>query len=374
MDFAFSDEQDEFRDTLRRFLAEKSPAAEMRRVMDSPEGYDAALWKQMASELGLQGVAIPEAQGGQGFGFLELGIVFEEMGRVLLPGPYLATVGLAAEAIRAAASPEQQAALLRGIAAGETLATLAVPEEQGSWDPADIALRAEPEGEGARLTGRKPFVLDGAQSDLVVVAAREPGGGLGLFAARGDDPGLRATPCDPLDPLRRHAHLDLEGVRGERLGEGDATAALQRALHRGAILLAAEMVGAAQRCLETSVEYARTRIQFARAIGSFQAVKHKAAEVLLEVESARSAAYWSWWVAEQDDPARLAEAAHLAKAVCADTLARAAAENVQIHGGIGFTWEHDAQLYYKRARSADVLLGDASWHRARLAEGLGLGA
>ncbi len=376
MDFAFSDEQEEFRETLRRFLAEKAPSAEVRRVMESPEGYDPALWKQMATELGLQGLAIPEAHGGQGFGFLELGIVFEEMGRVLLPSPYLATVGLAATAIQAVADEAEQHALLPGIASGETLATLALAEP-GSAGPAleDLALRAVADGEEHRLTGRKTFVLDGAIADLVLVAARPAegtAGELALFAVRGDDPGLRAVPTEPLDPLRRHAHLDFDGALAESVGAGDATAALGRALQQGAILVAAEMLGAAQRCLEMSVAYAKQRVQFARPIGSFQAIKHKAAEMLLEVECARSAAHWSWWAAEQDDDAQLAEAAHVAKAVCADALTRAAAENVQIHGGIGFTWEHDAQLYYKRARSADVLLGDAHWHRARLAALLGL--
>jgi alkylation response protein AidB-like acyl-CoA dehydrogenase len=390
VDFAFSEEQDEFRETLRRFLAEKSPSAEVRRVMESPEGYDPVLWKQMATELGLQGLALPEACGGQGFGCLELGIVFEEMGRALLPSPYLATVGLAASAIQAVASEAEQGELLPGIASGATVATLALGEAGGGFGLEEIALRAVADGDVHRLTGRKTFVLDAAVADLLLVVARTPEGALALFALRSDEPGVRVTPTDPLDPLRRHAHLDLDGAVAQRLGSGDAppqgrgsapplargsaAASLRRALQRSAILVAAEMVGAAQRCLEMSVEHAKARVQFARPIGSFQAIKHKTAEVLLEVECARSAAYWSWWAAEQDDERQLAEAAHVAKAVCGDALARAAAENVQIHAGIGFTWEHDAQLFYKRARSADVLLGDARWHRARLADLLGLTA
>ena len=367
MDFAFSEEQDEFRETLQRFFAERVPPPELRRVMDSPEGYDPALWKQMAEELGLQGVVIPEAFGGQGFGFLELGIVLEEMGRVLLPGPYLASAVLATHAILTAGSPDDQTALLPGIAAGETVATLALVEESGRFDPDAVGVTASPDG---RLSGRKLFVLNGAQADLILVTARAADGAPALYRIASDASGVEVSPVDSFDPLRRYAHVQLDGAQAIRLGEGgNATAQLERVLHLGAVAVAAGMVGSAQRCLDMAVAYAKERIQFGRPIASFQAIKHKAADVLLEVESARSAAYWSWWVAE-NDPDTLAEAAHVAKSACADALLHAAAENVQIHGGIGFTWEHDAQLYFKRAKSDDVLLGDATWHRARLADRL----
>ncbi len=375
MDFAFSEEQEEFRETLRRFFEEKATSADVRRMMESPEGYDPALWKQMSEELGLPGIRIPEAYGGQGFGFLELGIVQEEMGRVLLPSPFLASVVLAGETILAAGTAEQKQALLPGIASGATLATLALTEAGGRWDAEGVALPVELDGDAFRLTGRKTLVLDAAIANLLLVAARTPGTtgaeGISLYVVPADDPGVTITPLETLDPLRRQSHVELDRARGTLLGPEDAAwPLLARVLDRAAIALAAEMTGAAERCLDLSVAYARERIQFGRPIGSFQAIKHKAAEVLLEVESAKSAAWWASWVADSDGE-DLAEAASLAKAFCADALARAAAENLQIHGGLGFTWENDAQLYYKRARSSDILLGDASWHRARLAEGLG---
>ncbi|MCP5059714.1 MAG: acyl-CoA/acyl-ACP dehydrogenase [bacterium] len=375
MDFAFSEEQDEFREMLRRFFEEKASAIEVRRMAESPEGFDRTLWKQMAGELGLQGIHLPERHGGQGFGFLELGIVLEEMGRVLLPSPFFASSVLATAAISNAGTREQQAALLPGLASGERIATLALVESGGGWDPLAIELEATPDGDGFRLTGTKELVLAGDVADLFIVAARLPGSqganGLTLCLIDSADGGLKRTPEESLDTTRRLARIELDAVGAKALGEpGEANEPLARVLAQAAIAQTAEMVGGAARCLDQAVEYAKVRMQFGRPIGSFQAVKHKAAEVLLDLEMARSAAYWAWWVADEDRD-ELFLAASLAKATCADAFQHAARENIQIHGGIGFTWEHDAHLYYKRATSDDVLLGDAGVHRTRLAGYLG---
>jgi alkylation response protein AidB-like acyl-CoA dehydrogenase len=376
MDFAFSDEQEEFRDTLRRFFEEKSPSAELRRLMETSEGYDPGAWKQMAEELGLQGIQIPERLGGQGFGFLELGIVQEEMGRVLFPSPFFSTVCLAANAIQNAGDEAQQQALLPGIAAGETLATLALSEDSGRFDTAGVTLVAAPDGGGYRLDGHKSFVIDGHIADLLVVAARLEGSagtdGITLVTVRGGDPGVVATPLETMDEIRKQARIEFSGARGEILGaEGAGWIPLERTLDQAVIMLSAEMLGASEKCLDMAVEYAKVRMQFARPIGSFQAIKHKAADVLLEVELAKSAAYYSWWVADER-AGELAEAASLAKSVCSDAFLLAASESIQIHGGIGFTWEHDAHLYLKRAKGSEILFGDATAHRARLATQLGL--
>jgi alkylation response protein AidB-like acyl-CoA dehydrogenase len=375
MDFAFSEEQEAFRETLRRFLDERWPLAEVRRLMETSEGYDRGVWKQMAEEMGLLGLTIPEASGGQGFGFLELGIALEEMGRLLAGGPYFATVGLAAQAILNAGSEADRSAWLPGIAAGDTIATLAATDTGVDRTPDAITTECRRAGDGWRLSGSKRFVLDAQNADLVLVAARMPGSrgaeGLSLFVVNGDAPGLAVTPFETLDPTRKQAHVELEDAPARLIGvEGEAWPALARTLDQATIGLVAEMVGGAARCLETAVEYAKVRVQFARPIGSFQAVKHKTAEVLLEVESARSAAYWACWVASQATE-KLEEAASVAKAFGGDAYRRAAAASIQVHGGIGFTWEHDAHLYYRRARSSDVLLGDAPTHRQRLADQLG---
>jgi alkylation response protein AidB-like acyl-CoA dehydrogenase len=349
------------------------PAAERRRCADGG-AHDAALWKQMASELGLQGILVPEALGGQGMGFLELGVALEEAGRVLLPAPLLAT-SLAILALRHAAGDAQQRRWLPALAAGSEIGTLAVVEDAGRWDASGVALEARVDGAEVVLDGCKPVVLDADAATLLVVAARLPetrgAEGVVLAAVPRDARGVRVVPLESLDPLRRQARVELDGARGEPLGApGGAGPALERTVLQAAIALAAEMVGGAQRCLDMAVGHARQRIQFARPIGSFQAVQHRAAEVLLDLELARSAAWWALWVADEDG-AELAEAAHLAKSTCGDAFRGAAEANVQIHGGIGFTWEHDAQLYFKRAHACDVLFGDAPAHRAALARRLG---
>lgn len=371
MNFDFSEEQDAFRAEIRRFLAERSPLAEVRRQLDTPAGFDAALWAALSTELGLPGIALDEAHGGQGFGPLELGIVQEEMGRALVCAPFFSTACLAAPAIVHVGGAEDHAALLPAIASGDTTATLAWVEPDAGWDLSEVAMTARAEGDGFVLEGRKRFVLDGHSAGLWLVVAREPGGEeLGLFALESGAPGSKAEPLVTLDPTRRQADLEFDGARARRVG-GDATPGLEAALAEAATQLALECLGGAQACLDMAVAYAKERVQFARPIGSFQAIKHKCAEMLLELEGARAAAYWAAWAsAERDDD--LARATSLAKALCSEAYMLCAAENIQIHGGIGVTHEADPNLYYKRARSSEELLGSPTFHRARIADELGL--
>jgi alkylation response protein AidB-like acyl-CoA dehydrogenase len=376
VNFAFSDEQEQLRDAVRRFLEAKSPSAEVRRLMETDEGYDPSVWAQMANELGLQSLHIPEEYGGQGFTFLELGIVLEEMGRVLLCAPYFSSIVLAADTILNAGTDAQKAALLPGIASGETIAALALTEANGRWDASGIEMVAKGSGDSYTLDGSKSFVIDGHIADLVVVAARLEGtsgeDGVALFTVAGDAAGLTRTQLATMDQTRKQAKLDFAGVAATPLGApGEGWAALSKTLDQAAACLANEMVGGAQRVLDMSVEYAKVRVQFGRPIGSFQAIKHKCADMLLEVESGKSAAYYAAWAAAEDNE-ELPAVASLAKAYCSDAYFHASAENIQIHGGIGFTWEHDAHLYFKRAKSSEILFGDATYHRELLAQRIGI--
>ena len=371
MNFAFSEEQEEFRDTLRRFFAERSPTAEVFRWMETAAGFDPSLWKQMAEELGLQGVHLPEAHGGQGFGFLELGLVVEEMGRALVCAPFFSSVCLAAGAVRNAGSPEQQARWLPELASAETVGTLAVLDAGDAWSASGVSLELARDGDAWVLDGRKRLVTDGAAAGLVVVAAREPGSageaGVSLAVVHGDARGLAARPLEPLDLTRKLADLEFDGVRAEILGApGGSGAALERTLDQARVALALEAAAGAEQCLQSAVEYAKHRIQFGRPIGSFQAIKHTCAELLIEVESAKSAAYWASWVASGGS-GELSLAASVAKSFCDDAYLRASEDDVHVHGGIGVTWEAAPHLYYKRARANATLLGDPRWQRARIA-------
>ena len=376
MNFAFSEEQEQLRDAVRRFLEAKSASDDVRALMETTDGYDPAVWSQMANELGLQSLAIPEEFGGQGFTFIELGIVLEEMGRVLLCAPYFSSVVLAANAILNAGTDAQKAELLPGIAAGETIAALAFTEPNGKWDAAGITMEAAGSGDAYTLSGTKMFVIDGHLANTIVVVARQAGttgeDGIGFFVVDGDAAGLTRTPLATMDQTRKQARLDFDGVAARPLGTvGSGWPALSKTLDQAAVAIANESVGGAQKCLEMSVEYAKVRVQFGRPIGSFQAIKHKCADMLLEVESGKSAAYYAAWAAAEDNE-ELPVVASLAKAYVSDAYFHAAAENIQIHGGIGFTWEHDAHLYFKRAKSSEILLGDATYHRELLAQRIGI--
>ena len=371
MNFAFSDEQEELRTAVRRFLAEKSPETEVRRLMDTTEGYDPAVWGQMADQLGLQSLTIPEEFGGSGFTYVELLVVLEEMGAALLCAPFFSSVALGANALLTSGDDDAKKSYLPGIASGETIATLAITEDNGRWDFGGIELAATEKGDGWVLDGHKMFVIDGHVADLIMVAART-GAGVTLFAVAGDAAGLTRTALPTMDQTRKQARLEFSGTPATLIGtEGGAEPGLSKTLDLAAVALAAEQVGGAQHVLDASVEYAKTRIQFGRPIGSFQAIKHKCADMLLEVESAKSAAYYAAWAAAEDSD-ELPVVASLAKSYCSEAYFHAAAENIQIHGGIGFTWEHPAHLYFKRAKSSELLLGDPSYHRELLAQRIGI--
>ncbi|MDG9701970.1 acyl-CoA dehydrogenase family protein [Streptomyces sp. DH37] len=372
MDHPLGDDHEQLRRTVRRFLAEKSPESEVRRLMDGAEGFDPGVWKQMADQLELMAIPIPEEYGGAGHTWAELGVVLEEMGRALLCAPYFATVAMAAGLLLSCGDEEAKRAHLPGIASGRTIATVALAERPGLWTESGITLEAVRGADGTwRLTGEKHYVLDGHVADLVLVAART-GAGVSLFAVRGGASGLTAVPVPTLDQTRKLAVLSFDRVPARPVGpEGRGWPAVAGMLDLAAVALAAEQVGGAQRVLEMAVEYAKIRVQFGRPIGSFQAIKHKCADMLLEVESARSAAWHAARaVALGDDEAPVL--ASLAKSYCSEAFFHAAAENIQIHGGIGFTWEHPAHLYFKRAKSSELLFGDAAHHRELLAQRIGV--
>src|SRR3546814_2979632 len=292
MNFAFSEEQEELRRITRSFLESKSPESEVRRLMDTEEGYDEKVWGQMANELGLQSLIIPEEFGGQGFTFVELTVVLEEMGRALLCAPYFSSCVLAASALLHAGDDAAKQAHLPGIASGETIATLAFTEPNGNWDARRIWGTVSKDGEAYKSSGTKMFVLDGAQANLLIVAAKTDAG-VSLFAVDPAGSGVTRTNLATMDQTRKQAKVELDGASGTLIGtDGAGWTTLERVLDLAAVALAAEQVGGAQKVLETAVQYAKDRVQFGRPIGSFQAIKHKCADMLLEVQSAQPAAYY----------------------------------------------------------------------------------
>jgi alkylation response protein AidB-like acyl-CoA dehydrogenase len=366
MEWTFSPEQDELRRGVRRFFEQKSPPADVRRLIDTDDGYDPGVWQQMADQLGLQGLSLPEDLGGSGFSVVEQSIVLEEMGRALLPSPFFASAVVAAGALLESGDEAAQKELLPGIADGTTIATLALAESRGVWSADGLQTRASAGDDGAwTVNGHKSYVLDGAIASLVLVVA-DTDAGPALFAVEAEAAGVTVRRVESLDLTRRLAEVQLTSASARLIGTaGAARGIVDRTMLRACVALAAEQVGGAQKCLDMSVDYAKLRVQFGRPIGSFQAIKHKCADMLLEVESARSAAYYAAGVlADGADDAALAM--HLAKAYCSSAFFSAAAETIQIHGGIGFTWEHDAHLYYRRAKSSELLFGGVTEHRDAL--------
>jgi alkylation response protein AidB-like acyl-CoA dehydrogenase len=371
VNFAFSEEQEELRKVVKDFLNAKSDEPTVRELMETETGYDPAVWNQMAEQMGLQGLVIPEEYGGSGFSFVELIVVLEEMGRRLLCAPYFSTVVLAGQTLLHSGDEDAKKAHLPGIASGETIATLAYTEPNGKWDESAVTMTATRDGDAWKLNGTKLYVLDGHTADLIITAARTDAG-TSLFAVAGDAPGLTRTALSTMDQTRKQARLEYAEVPATLIGtEGAGWDVLTRVLDLAAVALAAEQVGGAQEVLEMAVQYAKDRVQFGRPIGSFQAIKHKCADMLLEVESAKSAAYYAGWCASELND-ELPSVASLAKAYCSEAYFHAAAENIQIHGGIGFTWEHPAHLYFKRAKSSELLFGDPTYHRELLAQRIGI--
>jgi alkylation response protein AidB-like acyl-CoA dehydrogenase len=379
MHLAFTEEQEALREQARAFLADHASSEAVRRAMVTEAGFDAGVWKRIGSELGWTGVAIPEAFGGAGLGFVELAAILEPMGASLLAGPFLATVALAAPVLVAAGDVEPARAWLPAFAEGRAIGTLAFGRaREGRAGPA-AAFTWRPDGNGYVLAGADAGVLDGHAADLLVVAAQReeagPGEESSLFAVPAATRGLERAVVPTMDLTRRFARVALREARvphAALLGnEGQGGALLERALDLAASALAAEQTGGAQRCLDLSVAYAKQRVQFGRPIGSFQAIKHKCADLMVQVETARSAA-WTAACAAAEGAADLPAAASTAKAWCSDAYFRCAADALQIHGGVGFTWEYDVHLHLKRARSMEAFLGTPAWHRERVARILGL--
>jgi alkylation response protein AidB-like acyl-CoA dehydrogenase len=364
-DLLESAEQAELREALRRLFG--GPSACLARPESG--GYDEKLWAALAGEIGLCGLSLPERYGGSGYSRADRAAALHEMGRCLLPSPFLASAVLAAETLLATADEEVLDGVLPGLGAGTTLATVAYRET-----PGHRPVHAEREGAGWLLTGSRSFVLDGGQADLILVPAATDDR-TSLFAVdAASAPGLSRRPMRTLDPSRPQACLDFSATPGRLVGDvGNGATAVRAGVAHATIALAAEQVGCAERCLEAAVEYAGMRRQFGQPIGSFQAIKHKCADLLIRVESARSAARYAasvstGSVADED----LYAAAALAGAYCSAACFTVAAENIQIHGGIGFTWEHDAHLYFRRAKASEVMFGTPAEHRAFLARHLGL--
>ena len=367
MQYSFTTEQNEFRDVLRRFFEQSSPPPVVRRLMETEAGWDPVLWRDLNAQLGLCGVHVPEAYGGMGFGFVELGIVLEEMGRALLCAPFFSSAVLATNAILNGADEAQKASLLPSLVTGETVAALAITEPDGNWDPGAVATTAQQADGRYRLSGVKSFVIDGHSADLLIVLARLPDSkgeaGLSLFAVRGDADGVRRTALQTLDPTRKLARMEFDGAEAELLGKpGEAAEPIARTLAQAAAMLANEMVGGAERLRESALDYANLRVQLGRPVSSFQAMKHKQADMLVDLELSRSAAYQAAQAVADDQP-DFPAVASLAKALASDVYLQTAIHTIQIHGGIGFTWENDTHLWFKRAKSSEVLLGDAVWHR-----------
>jgi alkylation response protein AidB-like acyl-CoA dehydrogenase len=377
VDFGFSQEQELLRQTARTFLEKECPSGFVRRMMDDETGTTDEFWQKLA-ELGWLGLVTPEADGGMGLGLVDLTVVLEEMGRAVMPGPFFSTVLLGGLAIRDAGSEAQRKAWLPRIAAGEARVTLALLEESARWDAAGVELPAKPgKNGGFVLSGTKLFVLDGRSADLLIVAARtaratkdDPGYGVSLFLVPVDRKGVQTTLLPTMDQTRKLAEVTLARVEVGAdallgpLHQGWPIAA--GVLDRAAVALCAEMCGGAQRVLDLSTEYAKMRVAFGKPIGTYQAVKHKCADMLVAVENAKSITYYAAWAADQAAP-DAALAASMAKAFVSDAYRKVAGDGIQVHGGIGFTWEHDMHLYFKRAKGSEVAFGDATLHRERVA-------
>jgi alkylation response protein AidB-like acyl-CoA dehydrogenase len=363
--------QIELRKVVRDFLDDLLPEPEVRRLMATPSGFDDATWRRLATEVGICGLATPAALGGSGGSFIDVGVVLQEMGAALAGLPYYSTVVLAQSLLLAHPDDDVARRWLPQLAAGEIRATVAITEPAGRWDQAGITMSAHRAGSGWRLDGLKSYVLDGYTADLLLVAARTAAG-VSLFAVPPGTTGVTRFPLATLDQTRKQARVEFSDASAELVGaEGAAWPPLSTMLDHAAIGLAAEQLGGGERVLAMTVDYARTRIQFDRPIGSFQAIKHRCAEMLLDLETTRSAAHYGLEAAASGSP-ELPRVAHLVKAHCSEAYVAIASSAIQVHGGIGFTWEHPSHLYLKRAKSSELLFGDGRYHREMLATRLGM--
>ncbi len=365
MSTTLTPEQSDLRDAVADLMAKRCPETEVRRLMTDESGHDPAMWSTLAA-MGLLGLAIPEEFGGSGAGATELAVVAEQLGQTLFCGPYLATAVLTPYLLLALGDTAECAHVLPQIAAGEVITTIAFaePDTGSARPPLHPATVAESTAEGWRLTGQKTYVLDAQSADRIYVQA-ETGSGTSVFAVERNAPGLTVTPLTTVDQTRKQGRLTLGDTPGQLIGtQGAGTDALDQALDNAAVALVAEQAGGAMRAMRMATDYARTRFQFGRAIGSFQAVKHMCVDMLLEAESTVSAARHVAAAFDANSPDRHADLA-LAQAYCSDAFVSVAASTIQVHGGIGFTWEHPAHLYLRRARTDAQIFGDPAWHRER---------
>jgi alkylation response protein AidB-like acyl-CoA dehydrogenase len=353
MQFGLSESQEFLKDSARKFFAGECPSAEVRRLMETDTAFDAALWSKL-TEQGYTGIIFPEEYGGVGLGKVELILLMEEAGRALLPGPFFSTVVLAGSVLDAVGSTEQKKKYLAPICQGAARATVAVLEAPASWNLSSLQLSAAK----GKLSGEKLFVPDAAIADFLIVVARD-----GVFAVDAKAPGLKITPMSTMDFTRKLYAVQFNNTPAEKIGE---TSALPQAIDVATAALAAEMVGGMQRSLDITVEYAKTRKQFGKPIGMFQAVQHQCADMYLETESSRSAVYYAAWALEENAP-DAAAAVSIAKMYASDASRTVGNRGIQIHGGMGFTWENDLHLYYRRAKASETAFGDATFHRERLA-------
>jgi alkylation response protein AidB-like acyl-CoA dehydrogenase len=353
MQFGLSESQQILKDTARKFFAGESPITAVRKAMETDTAYDAALWTKL-TEQGFTGIITPEEFGGMGLGKVELVLLMEEAGYALLPGPLFSTVALAGAVIDVCAAPEQKKNYLSRIAGGQARSTVALVEAAGSWDPAGLQVRET----GNKLTGTKLFVTDAAVADFIVVVTRE-----NVFAVDAKASGLSISPMKGMDLARKVYSVEFKNTPAQLLG---STKNLGRALDVATAALCAEMIGGMQRTLELTVAYAKTRKQFGKPIGIFQAVQHLCADMYLETESSRSAAYYAAWALEENAPDAAASVS-VAKMYASDASRTVGNRGIQVHGGMGFTWENDLHLYYRRAKASETMLGDPTFHRERIA-------
>ncbi|MER5224575.1 acyl-CoA dehydrogenase family protein [Streptomyces flaveus] len=371
MALVFTEEQNALREAVRKFTGDRFSSERTRALMETPDGHDPDTWKLMAEQLGLQGLTVPEELGGSGASVVEQAVVLEEMGYGLTCSPFLSTAGFATAVLLDCGDEGARRDLLPGIADGTTVATVALTEESSVGAPRGTGLTARSTVDGHVLDGVRSFVPDGSIADLVLVVARTESGA-GVFAVDRTARGLGRDRLTTLDLTRKQARLTFAATPARLIAVPETVGdVLEDALDMMRVLIAAEQVGGAQRCLDMSVEYARTRSQFGRRIGSFQAVKHRCADMLVAVESARSAVYHAVeTAADRSDALRLA--APLAVTLASEAYQYCARQNIQLHGGIGCTWEHDAHLHYRRAHTGTALMGDGRYHRALLAARLGM--
>lgn len=379
MNFGFSEDQELLRDTARKFLDSECPTTFVRKMMADDTAHATELWKKI-TQLGWLGIIVPEEFGGSGGSFLDLVVILEEMGKSLLPGPFFATVLLGSTAVLAGGSAAQKSAILPQVASGELLLTLALAEKSGRYDAAGVTVTAQPKGSDFVLSGEKLFVPDAHVADQLVVAARtmqssNPEEGITLFLVDAKSPGVSIAQLKTVDMTRRQCHVALQDVgvpASQVLGEvGKGWPILQRVLDQAMAGLCAEMVGTGQRALDMAVAYAKERVQFGKPIGSFQAVKHKCVDMMVQVENARSLTYYAAWTVDENVP-EARQAVPMAKAYCSDMCKTVTSEAIQVHGGIGFTWEHDMHLFYRRGLASEAAFGSAPVHREVVAQTLNL--